>query len=109
MKTLARIGLGVFLGLTTIVPMSAANASCSVTIYANRATFANNLTHIYGATTTTSIFYYHGSTTNATLASLFFAAAAQHSRVALVGSATTCPTTGTARNIGAITIATISP
>jgi hypothetical protein len=109
MKTLARISLGVFLALTTIVPMSAANATCSVEIYANRAIFSGTAAFIYGTTGSLSTFSYFGSTTNFTMASLFFAAAAQRSHVLVTGSIASCPTAGVIRNIGVISNASISP
>lgn len=109
MTTLARISLGVFLALTTIVPMSAANASCLVTIYANRISATANAVVIYGSLSAQATFYYYGSTTNPIVASLLVAATSQHNRISLQGNAASCPLSGTARNIGLINLATISP
>ena len=110
MKTLARIAFGaVFAALTTIVSMSAADATCSLEIYANRAYSNGNVTYFYGATSSTSTFSYYAGTQNATLASAVFAATAQRNKVFVTGNIASCPTTGSLRYIGTITSVYISP
>lgn len=110
MKTLARVTFGlVFAALTSIVPMSAANATCSLEIYADRAYSDGSLAYVYGSTTSLGSFYVYGDTGNSMLASLFFAATAQRTKIYVTGSAASCPTSGTSRYIGLISSAAISP
>ena len=71
-----------------------------------------------GSTTTATIYirqgaYYdyrwYATTTDEKTAIMAVAAWANNRRVTIIGNATACPTTGTARNMGAVTKITLGP
>lgn len=87
---LGAISIGVMALLPTV-----ANASCTQTIYAERAYTSGATTYLYGRTSSTAFVIWYGTTTNATLANAIFAAVAQRNRVLFNGNVATCPTPGT--------------
>jgi hypothetical protein len=102
MQTKTTIGLvAAFTAGMALVPMSA-KAICLQTFYAERGYSDGTMVQVLGHVNTTDDFAYYAETTNALFSDLIFAAVAQRNRIFVVGNATSCPTTGTLRNIGTV-------
>jgi hypothetical protein len=98
-----------------LVPMSA-KAICQQEISADRAFSDGTMIQVLGRTDSTVAstpgapgpdptvftFVYVAETTNPLFGNQIFAAVGGHNRLFIIGEATTCPTTGTFRDIGTI-------
>ena len=109
MKTLARIAFGAVFAASATISMSGANASCNIEFTPIRVDSNGTNTIIFGRKVSVDAFYYRGFTTNPTIANLLIAATAQGNELLLRGDAASCPTAGTDRYIGLITLATMAP
>ena len=107
MKAIAGVVLG--LVLAVLAGFSDARASCSVTVYADRAYTDGSTTYVWGRMNSLDSAFYFGVTQNSTLASLIFSATAQHSRILITGNVSTCPTSGTSRYVGILFYAYLTP
>lgn len=95
MNYLKKLALGaISLGVMAFTPI-VANATCSQTIYAERAYTNGTTTYLYGRTSSTAFVIWYGSTTDDTIANAIFASVAQRNRVLFNGSTTTCPSPST--------------
>jgi hypothetical protein len=99
-----RAAIGVVAAFTAgmvLVPMSA-KAICQQTIYAERSFSDGTNGQIIGHVSTVDDHAFFASTTNPVISSAIFAAVANRNSVFIIGNATSCPTTGTLRDMGII-------
>jgi hypothetical protein len=99
-----RAAIGVVAAFTAgmvLVPMSA-KAICQQTIYAERSFSDGTNGQILGHVSTVDDHAFFASTTNPVVSSAIFAAVANRNSVFIIGNATSCPTTGTLRDMGII-------
>jgi hypothetical protein len=99
-----RAAIGVVAAFTAgmvLVPMSA-KAICQQTIYAERSFSDGTNGQILGHVSTVDDHAFFASTTNPVISSAIFAAVANRNSVFIIGNATSCPTTGTLRDMGII-------
>jgi hypothetical protein len=116
MRTRMAVGLAAaFTAGMALVPMSA-KATCTQTIYAERAASDGTTTQLLGRNENQVgypvgefEFFWHANTTNAQLANLIFSAVSQRNLVEVTGSAASCPATGTSRAMGNITLIVQQP
>ena len=73
----------------------AANASCSQTLYAERAYTSGATTYVYGRTASTAFVIWYGNTADPTLSAAIFASVGARNRILINGNVATCPTPAT--------------
>jgi hypothetical protein len=99
--------VGMFVAFSLLFPL-AAKAACSVTGEVVRIFDDGTTTYVYLRSLTLGTFYYLGVTTNDNLRAAARSCQNSRHRCTLIGEAT-CPTTGTARNIGILTSVYTNP
>jgi hypothetical protein len=100
--------VGMFVAFSLLFPL-AAKAACSVSGEVVRIFDDGTSTFVYLRSLTLGPFYYLGATTNDHLRAAARSCESSRHRCTLIGNLTSCPTTGTSRNIGNLTSVYTNP